>query len=162
MNDDREILRILERDARISVEKLAAMTGLSAERVRTTIQAAEADGRIRAYRARIDWERSGDARVFAFIDLAVQPQRDLGYDPIAEHIYRFPEVHSVYLVSGSQDLRVVLEGKTIQEVASFVAEKLAPIEGVRGTTTNFLLKKYKDDGVIFHEPSSDRRLAVTP
>ena len=162
MNEDLEILKILERDARISVEKLAAMTGRSAESVRATIAAAEADGRIRAYRARIDWEKTGESRVFAFIDLAVQPQRDLGYDHIAERVYRYPEVHSVFLVSGSQDLRVVVEGATIQEIANFVAEKLAPIDGVRGTTTNFLLKKYKDDGVIFHEPSTDRRLAVAP
>ena len=162
MNEDLEILRILERDARIPVEKLAAMTGRSAERVRTVIQEAEADGRIRAYRARIDWEKAGESHVFAFIDLAVQPQRDLGYDHIAERVYRYPEVHSVFLVSGSQDLRVVVEGKNIQEIANFVAEKLAPIDGVRGTTTNFLLKKYKDDGVIFHEPTADRRLAVAP
>ena len=162
MTEDLEILRILERDARISVEKLAAMTGRSAESVRKTIAAAEADGRIRAYRARIDWEKAGEERVFAFIDLAVQPQRDLGYDRIAERVYRYPEVHSVFLVSGSQDLRVVVEGKTIQDIANFVAEKLAPLDGVRGTTTNFLLKKYKDDGVVFHEPTADRRLAVAP
>jgi DNA-binding Lrp family transcriptional regulator len=159
---DLEILRILERDARLSAAQLAAMTGKSEGEVAAAIAAAELAGVIRSYRTRVDWEKAGAGRVYAFIDVAAQPERGTGYDRIAERIYRYPEVHSVYLVSGSQDLRVVVEGKTMQEVANFVAEKLATIDGVRGTATHFLLKKYKDDGDIFGDVPSDERLAVTP
>jgi len=157
-----EILHILERDGRTTPAEIAAMTGQTEDGVRETIREYEEAGTIRSYKTRIDWDRAGEPRVFAFIDVAAQPERGKGYDRIAERIYRYPEVHSVYLVSGSQDLRVVVEGRTMAEVANFVAEKLAPTEGVNGTTTNFLLKKYKDDGVMFHEPESDRRLAVSP
>jgi DNA-binding Lrp family transcriptional regulator len=157
-----EILHILEKDARTTPAQIAAMTGQTEETVQAAIARAESEGAIRSYKTRVDWEKAGEARVFAFIDVDAQPERGSGYDRIAERIYRYPEVHSVYLVSGSQDLRVVVEGRTMQEVANFVAEKVAPIEGVRGTATHFLLKKYKDDGVIFHEPDYDRRLAVTP
>jgi DNA-binding Lrp family transcriptional regulator len=156
------ILRILEADARATPTQIAQMTGQDELRVRETIDSLEQNGVLKSYKARVDWERAGRARVFAFIDVAAQPERGAGYDRIAERIYRYPEVHSVYLVSGSQDLRVVVEGATMQELAQFVAEKLAPIDGVRGTTTHFLLKKYKDDGVIFAPSEPDRRLAVTP
>jgi DNA-binding Lrp family transcriptional regulator len=162
MEAKNEILHILERDARTTPAQIAAMTGLSEERVERTVAEYEANGTIRSYKTRIDWEKAGEPRVFAFIDVSAQPERGAGYDRLAERIFRYPEVHSVYLVSGSQDLRVVVEGATMQEVANFVAEKVAPIEGVRGTTTHFLLKKYKDDGVIFAETEPDRRLAVTP
>jgi len=160
---DREILQILARDARTTPEQIAAMTGRPEAQVRAAIEAFEGRGVIRSYKARIDWERAGEPRVFAFIDVAAQPERGTGYDRIAERIYNFPEVHSVYLVSGSQDLRVVVEGRTLQEVSNFVAEKVATIDGVKGTTTNFLLKKYKDDGDVFADTGDgDRRLAVTP
>jgi DNA-binding Lrp family transcriptional regulator len=157
-----EILHILERDGRTTPAEIAAMTGQTEDAVRETIRDYEATGTIRSYKSRIDWDRAGEPRVFAFIDVSALPERGKGYDRIAERIYRYPEVHSVFLVSGSQDLRVVIEGRTMAEVANFVAEKLAPIEGVKGTTTNFMLKKYKDDGIIFHEPEYDRRLAVSP
>ena len=157
-----EILHILERDARTSLADIAAMTGKTEDEVRAAVHEYEERKIVRSYKTRVDWDRAGDPRVYAFIDVSAAPERERGYDRIAERIYRYPEVHSVYLVSGSQDLRVVIEGRTMQEIANFVAEKLAPIEGVRGTTTNFLLKKYKDDGVIFHEPESDRRLMVSP
>jgi DNA-binding Lrp family transcriptional regulator len=162
MDKTNEILHILEQDARTTPARIAAMTGLDEPAVRKTIADLEASGTIRSYKTRVDWEKAGEPRVFAFIDVAAQPERGTGYDRIAERIYRYPEVHSVYLVSGSQDLRVVVEGATMQEVANFVAEKLAPIEGVRGTATHFLLKKYKDDGVLFVDSEPDRRLAVMP
>jgi Transcriptional regulators len=163
MNELRNsVLRILERDARETPERIAAMLGAPEESVREVIAECEQYGMIRAYRTRIDWEKAGEPRVFAFLDVAATPERGTGYDRIAERIYRYPEVHSVYLVSGSQDLRVVVEGRTIQEVANFVAEKVATIDGVRGTTTHFLLKKYKDDGDLFVDDAPDRRLAVTP
>jgi DNA-binding Lrp family transcriptional regulator len=163
MTEDIEILRILAGDARATPAQIAAMTGRDEDAVRAAVTRMEGDGVIRSYKARIDWERAGEPRVFAFLDVSAQPERGTGYDRIAERIYRFPEVHSVYLVSGSQDLRVVVEGRTMQEVANFVAEKVATIEGVRGTSTHFLLKKYKDDGDIFADGGGDdRRLAVTP
>jgi DNA-binding Lrp family transcriptional regulator len=158
----KEILHILERDARTTPAQISAMTGIAEEAVIQIIADLEQSGVICSYKSRIDWDKAGEPRVFAFIDVAVQPERGSGYDRIAERIYRYPEVHSVYLVSGQQDLRVVVEGRTMQEIANFVAEKVAPVEGVRGTTTNFLLKKYKDDGVVFTGSEPDRRLAVTP
>lgn len=159
---ENQVLTILERDGRTSIARIAAMTGETEEAVQNAITAMEERGVIRSYKTRIDWEKAGEPRIFAFIDVDAQPERGHGYDRIAERIYRYPEVHSVYLVSGSQDLRVVVEGATMQEVANFVAEKLAPIEGVRGTTTHFLLKKYKDDGILFVDAEPDRRLAVIP
>lgn len=162
MNQHHDILRILEGNARATAAQIAAMTGRNEAEVQDAIAAFEAEGVIRRYRTRIDWEKAGEPRVFAFIDLAVTPERGTGYDRIAERIYRHPEVHSVYLVSGAQDLRVVVEGRTMQEVANFVAEKVATIEGVRGTATHFLLKKYKDDGDLFVDTEPDRRLAVSP
>lgn len=163
MNLTNEILQILERDARTTPSQMAAMTGAGEAEVKAAVAELEASGTIRSYKTRVDWEKAGTPRVFAFIDIAAHPERGTGYDRIAERIYRYPEVHSVYLVSGSQDLRVVVEGKTMQEVANFVAETLACIDGVRGTTTNFLLKKYKDDGIVFAgETEEVHRLAVTP
>lgn len=157
------VLHILERDSRTTPAVIAAQTGADEATVAAIIAEVEASGIIRSYKTRVDWERAGEPRVFAFIDVAAQPERGSGYDRIAERIYRFPEVHSVYLVSGTQDLRVVVEGVNIQEVANFVAEKLATIDGVKGTQTNFLLKKYKEDGVLFTDSGfEDRRLAVTP
>ena len=157
------VLPILEADARTSAASIAAQIGATTIEVTDAIADAERAGIIRSYRTRIDWERAESPRVFAFIDVSATPERGSGYDRIAGRIYRYPEVHSVYLVSGTQDLRVVVEGKTIQEVANFVAERLATIDGVRGTQTNFLLKKYKEDGVIFAgDETADGRLAVTP
>ena len=162
MNHKTDILHILERDARVTPAQIAAMTGRGEDEVREAITALEAEGTIRRYKTVIDWEKAGEPKVFAFIDVDATPERGSGYDRLAERIYRYPEVHSVYLVSGTQDLRVVVEGKTMREVAEFVAEKLAPIEGIRGTATHFLLKKYKDDGDLFVDSEPDRRLAVTP
>ena len=159
MND---VLKILERDSRIPVEKLAKMTGKPEKDIREFIAAAEKSGVIRRYKTIIDWEKAGVERVFAFIDVKVTPARGVGFDDVAERIYRFPEVHSVYLVSGTYDLRVVVEGENMKQVAFFVAEKLATIDRVQSTTTHFLLKKYKDDTEIFEEPGENHRLAVSP
>ena len=163
MSERNDILRILARDARTTPAQIAVMTGRTETEVQEAIAAYEANGTIRHYKTRIDWDRAGEPKMFAFIDVAVTPERGTGYDHIAERIYRYPEVHSVYLVSGAQDLRVVVEGRTMEELGNFVAEKIATIEGVRGTTTHFLMKKYKDDEDIFvDEVAPDRRLAVAP
>ncbi len=158
----REILKILERDAHAAPDQIAALTGLPEEEVRRQIQAWEESGIIRRYKTVIDWEKFCEEKVFAFIDVKVTPARGVGFDDVAERIYRYPEVHSVYLVSGTQDLRCVVEGRTIKEVADFVAQKLATIDRVNSTSTHFLLKKYKDDGDIFAESEADHRLMVTP
>ena len=122
----------------------------------------EKSGVIRRYKTVIDWERAGDERVAAFIDVSVTPERGTGFDDIAARLYRFPEVRSVFLVSGGHDLRVIVEGSNIREVANFVAEKLATVDRVTATNTHFLLKRYKEDGDIFVDAEPDQRLAVAP
>lgn len=157
-----EILRILDEDARLSPEEIATMTGKSAEEVRAIIEDCEQKGIIRRYKTVVEWEKLGEEPVIAFIDVKVSPERGVGFDDVAERIYRFPEVRAVFLVSGSHDLRVQVSGPSLKEVAFFVAEKLATIDRVQSTNTHFLLKRYKEDGVIFGAPEEDRRLAVTP
>ena len=157
-----ELLRILEADARTSVETIARMTGRPEAEVRDQIAEYERSGVIKNYKTVIDWDRAGAERVLAFIDVKVTPKRDVGFDDVAERIYRYPEVHSVWLVSGDYDLRVVIEGRTLQEVSSFVSKKLSTQDGVQGTSTHFVLKRYKEDNVVFAEEYSDPRLAVSP
>jgi len=157
-----QVLKILEEDSRVTPEEIAAMTGMSVEEVKTIIAECERTGIIRAYKTVIDWDKIREEPVMAFIDVKVSPERGVGFDDIAERIYRFPEVRAVYLVSGMHDLRVQVTGKSMKEVAFFVAEKLATIDRVQSTNTHFLLKRYKEDGIIFESPEADRRLAVTP
>jgi DNA-binding Lrp family transcriptional regulator len=157
-----EVLKILEGDSRLTPEEIAAMTGMSVEEVKAIISECERKGIIRAYKTVIDWDKVREEPVMAFIDVKVSPERGVGFDDVAERIYRFPEVRSVYLVSGMHDLRVQVIGKSIKEVAFFVAEKLATIDRVQSTNTHFLLKRYKEDGIIFEVPEGDKRLAVTP
>jgi DNA-binding Lrp family transcriptional regulator len=157
-----EILKVLERDARATPRQIAALTGLQEDAVAQQIREWEQAGVIRRYKTVIDWEKFGIERVFAFIDVRVSPARGVGFDDVAERIYRYPEVHSVYLVSGTQDLRCVVEGRNIKEIADFVAEKLSTIDRVNSCSTHFLLKKYKDDGDVFAETEADHRLMVAP
>lgn len=157
-----EILRILEENALITPDEISAMTGIPVDEVSSIIAECEKKGIIRCYRTVIDWDKTEENQIFAFIDVKVTPERGVGFDDIAERIYRYPEVHSVYLVSGTHDLRVVVGGTDMKEVAFFVADKLATIDKVQSTSTHFLLKKYKADGVIFEDPKEDRRLAITP
>jgi DNA-binding Lrp family transcriptional regulator len=138
------------------------MTGTPEDEVRRVVRDCEAKRIIRRYKTVVDWEKAGDERVSAFIDVKVSPAREVGFDDVAARIYRYPEVLSVYLVSGEYDLRVIVEGKTMHQVAFFVAEKLATIDRVQSTATHFLLKKYKEDGETFVDAEEDRRLAVTP
>ena len=146
-----EILKILENDARTTPEQIATMTGKSVAEVKKAIKQAEKDRTIIKYKTMINWERMEREEVSALIEVKVQPQRDVGFDALAERIYRFPEARTVYLVSGTYDLLVLVTGKTMQEVAGFVSKKLATLESVQGTVTHFLLKRYKEDGEIIED-----------
>lgn len=157
----REILKLLEKDARTTSEQIATMLGQPKAEVESLIRKAEKERVIVGYKTLINWKRLGEEGVWAFIQVKVQPQRDRGFDEVAERIYRFPETHSVYLVSGDYDLAVLIRGKTMQEVAGFVAQKLAPMESVQGTVTHFLLKRYKEDGEILEEEEKTKRLPLT-
>jgi len=156
----KEILKILESDARITPQKIAAMTGKPAAEVSKVIKKAEKDGTILKYKTVINWEKAGNDQVSALIEVRVAPQRDVGFDSLAERIYRFPEARSVYLLSGTYDLLVLVTAKTMQEAANFVTQKLALIEGVQGTTTHFLLKRYKEDGEILAGVQETKRQPV--
>ncbi len=158
---EKEILRILGENARLSDAEIARMMGIEEEEVHKIIAGLESKGIIRKYKAVINYEKAGIETVQALIDVKVGPERDTGYDSVAERIARFPEVQSVRLVSGEYDLSVLVSGKTMHEVAYFVAEKIAPLEQVRNTLTHFLLKTYKENGEIYGEEEQGKRLAVT-
>jgi len=156
-----EILKILEENARLSDKEIATLAGLKESEVKSIIEELETKGIIRKYKAIIDYEKAGIEAVQALIDIKVTPERSTGYDNIAERISKFPEVKSVRLVSGEYDLSVLVAGKTMREVAYFVAEKIAPLEQVRNTVTHFLLKTYKENGEMYGEEEEGRRLRVT-
>ncbi|MDF2955504.1 Lrp/AsnC family transcriptional regulator [Candidatus Alkanophaga liquidiphilum] len=163
MDDDikKELLKILEKDAKASEADIAAMLGVSEDDVKKAISELERRGVIRKYKAVINWEQAGVEKVYAIIDLKVSPERAKGYDSIAERIARFPEVRSVYLVSGDYDLQVMVSGDSMKEIAHFVAAKIAPLEQVNETNTHFLLKTYKEDAETFYEPEKNKRLAIS-
>ena len=157
-----DILEILESNARISIADLARLTKTNKKEVERLIKRYEKKGVIVKYKTVINKERLKDERpVVALIEVKVSPQKDVGFDSIAERIYKFPEVTSCYLLSGTYDLLLLVEGRDIHTVASFVAEKLAPLSSVKGTTTHFMLKKYKEDGVILVKGEKNKRLAIT-
>lgn len=158
----KQILKILEKNAKFSSDKIATMLDISAEEVDKRIKELEEQGVIVQYKTIIDWEKTDNDVVYAFINVRVIPERGQGFDAVAKRIYKFPEIHSLYLISGTNDLSVVIEGKSMKEIAYFVAEKLATIDHVQGTATNFVLKKYKIDGQILEKEEEDKRLAVTP
>ena len=162
----RQILELLERDATLTPETLATMIDRPVEEVRAQITAWERSGAIRRYRAVVDWDAVDDdptrETVTAFIDVSITPARGVGFDDVAGRIARFDEVRSVYLVSGSQDLRCTVTGPTIRAVSDFVSQKLSTIDRVRSTATHFVLKTYKRDGDAFQTPEPDHRLPVTP
>ena len=165
----REILELLERDAHLTHETIATMTGLPVEQVEAQVAQWQASGVIRRYTAVVDWDRAAAVGedtipevVTAFIDVSVAPARSVGFDDVAERISRFPEVRSVYLVSGGHDLRCTVTGRSIRAISDFVSQKLSTIERVQATATHFVLKAYKRDGVVFAEPEPDHRLRVTP
>ena len=156
------ILDILQEDCRIPLEKMAVMTGASIQEVAAAIDSLEARKIILRYSPTINWDRTDRERVEAMIEVRVTPQRDMGFDAIARRIYRFDEVKSVYLMSGSYDLLVLVEARSLKELAAFVSGKLSPLETVTGTATSFVLKRYKEEGVIFENDDADRRLVISP
>lgn len=156
-----ELLQILKEDCRVPLEQLATMTGAPLEEVAQTIDQMEKGGVILRYAPIINWDRTDRERVEAMIEVRVTPQRDQGFDAIAERIYRFDEVKSVYLMSGAYDLLLLVEAHTLKELAFFVSTKLSTLETVTGTATHFVLKRYKSDGVIFEGNNQDKRLVVT-
>ena len=152
-----EILKLLEKDARLSAEQIATALDLDVTEVKNEIVCMEKSGVILGYNTVVDWEKTERETVSAMIDVKLTPQRDRGFDRVAEKIYNYPEVKAVYLMSGSYDLSVLIEGKTMKEVAFFVSQKLAPIEAVISTATHFVLHKYKDTGVLYDTANIDER-----
>ena len=159
----KEIFEILEQNARATPEQISTMVDKPVSEVKKRIRQAEKDGTILKYKAIINWPRLEREDIWALIEVRITPQRGVGYDAIAERIYQFPEVYSAYLVSGTYDLSILVRGKNMQEISSFVAEKLAPLEQVQSVVTHFLLKRYKEYGEAFHVPKeTNRRLPITP
>jgi len=156
----KDILKILENDARTTTRQIAAMTGTPPAAVAKLIRQAEKDRIILKYKAIINWDKVEDEQVSAVIEVKLTPQKDVGFDSIAERIYRFPQTRSVYLISGTYDLFVLVAGKTNHEIADFVSQKLSHIEGVQGTVTQFMLKRYKEDGVIVEGKEEVKRQPV--
>ncbi|MCU5324857.1 MULTISPECIES: Lrp/AsnC family transcriptional regulator [Bacillus cereus group] len=158
-----ELLACLEKSSRLSVDTLAKLLNIEVEEVKKMVEKLEAEKIIVDYVTHIDWTKVKEhTGLTAMIDVKVTPKYGVGFDAVAEQIYRYSEVKSVYLMSGTYDLSITLEGKTMGEVAMFVSEKLATIESVVSTTTHFILKKYKHEGIIYEKNDDDKRIVVTP
>lgn len=151
------LLELLEKDCTQTPAQLAAQAGMSQEEVKAEIARLEDEGVILGYQAIVDWDRTRREAVTALIEVKVTPQSINGFDRIAERIYQYEEVESMYLMSGSFDLTVIISGRTLREVALFVGERLAPIEGVTGTATHFILKKYKEKHLVFRPQEQQER-----
>ena len=152
-----KLLELLERDCTQTAEQLSAQSGLTLEEVRREQKRLEDEGVILGYKAIVDWDRASREAVTALIEVKVTPQSIDGFDRIAERIYQYDEVESMYLMSGSFDLTVIISGRTLREVAQFVGERLAPLEGVTGTATHFILKKYKEKHLVFRPEKPQER-----
>ena len=161
ISDKERILQLIERDVRLDAKDIAVMIGKEEEYVKTILDECKREQVILGQKTIIDWEKTERELVSAIIELKVTPQRGSGFDRISERIYQYDEISSVYLVSGGFDIAVVVEGKTLKEVALFVAEKLAPMEEVISTATHFILKKYKVEGVILNNKTEDDREVIT-
>ena len=161
ISDKEKILKLIERDVHITPEKIAVMIGKDVSFVDKVLEECKQTQVILGEKTIIDWEKTDRELVSAIIELKVTPQRGSGFDKISEKIYQYDEISSVYLVSGGFDLAVIVEGRTVKEVALFVAEKLAPMEEVISTSTNFILRKYKTEGVILNHTTEDDREVIT-
>lgn len=158
-----DLLQIIEENGRMAIDVLSKMVELSESETERILQQLEDQRIIVEYGAVIDWRKVDNFEgVTAMIDVKVTPKREVGFDEIAKNIYRFPEVKSVYLMSGAYDLSVVVEGRSLSQVANFVSEKLSTLDSVISTTTHFIMKKYKHDGTIFDQGEDDRRIVVSP
>ena len=155
-----KILSYIETNSRIDMHDLAIMMGTDEATIMNELEEMEQAHIICGYHTLINWEKAGIEKVTAMIEVRVTPQRGMGFDKVAERIYNYPEVNSVYLISGGFDFMVTLEGKTLREVSEFVSDKLSPLDSVLSTKTNFILKKYKDHGTIFKEKKIDDREAI--
>ena len=157
-----ELLKILDRNKKvINQEEIARMTGSSAQEVGEQIAKLEKENVIVGYKTLINWYKTDRDVVIALIELRVTPQRGEGFDKVAERIYKYPQVKTLYLMSGAYDLAVIIEGKTMKEVALFVAQKLAPMDAILSTATHFVLKKYKEEGIVFEDDEKDTRQVIT-
>ena len=157
-----EILSVLEKNSKIDIKELAIMLGTNEETVFNEITAMEREGIICGYHTLIDWDKIDNEKVTALIEVRVTPHRGQGFDFVAERIYNYPEVHSVYLISGGFDLLITLQGKSLREVSAFVSDKLSTIDSVLSTATHFILKKYKDHGTVLNKEEKDEREVITP
>lgn len=157
-----QLLSIIEKNSRIDIAELAIIMGAPEIDIANELKAMEEEGVICGYHTLIDWEKTTIEKVSALIEVRVTPQRGQGFDTIAERIYKYPEVNSVYLISGGYDLLVTLEGKTLKEISGFVTDKLSTLDSVLSTATHFILKKYKDHGTILSKKYTDERMKVTP
>lgn len=157
MQEKRNILELLEKDARLTSRDIAVMLEKEEGDIKKMVSEMEKEGIVLGYRTIIDWDKTDKEYVSALIELKITPQRDRGFDRVAEKIYNYPEVESLYLMSGGFDLAVLIEGKTMREVAYFVANKLAPMEDVVATATHFVLRKYKDKGIVYGPAKTDER-----
>ena len=157
-----ELLSIIERNSRVDIKELAARLGVTEVDIANELEALERENVICGYHTLVDWEKTSVEKVTALIEVRVTPQRGQGFDRIAERIYNYPEVKSVYLISGGFDLLVTLEEKSLKEIAGFVSDKLSTLDSVLSTATHFILKKYKDHGTILEKKHIDEREAITP
>ena len=157
-----ELLSIIERNSRVDIKELAARLGVTEVEIANELEALERENVICGYHTLVDWEKTSVEKVNALIEVRVTPQRGQGFDRIAERIYNYPEVKSVYLISGGYDLLVTLEEKSLKEIAGFVSDKLSTLDSVLSTATHFILKKYKDHGTILEKKHIDEREVITP
>ena len=155
-----KILSYIETNSRIDMHDLAIMMGTDEATIMNELEEMEQAHIICGYHTLINWEKAGIEKVTAMIEVRVTPQRDMGFDKVAERIYNYPEVNAVYLISGGFDFMVILEGKTLREIAQFVSDKLSTLDSVLSTKTNFILKKYKDHGTVMAEQAKDERIEM--
>lgn len=160
MLDRYELLRLIEHNARLTQPELAVMLGTTEEAIAAELETLHNEDIILGYTTVVNWEKTSRESVTALIEVRLMPQRDKGFDKIAQHLYRYPQVTSCYLMSGGFDLMLIIEDSTLREVASFISNKVAPIEGVVSTATHFILKKYKSNGIVFDNRPIDKREAV--
>jgi DNA-binding Lrp family transcriptional regulator len=159
---DLELLRILEENSRLSTEEIATMTSLARAEVERRIGALEATQVIKRYSTVVNWEKAGNGEVSAIIELKVSPERDFGYDRIAERLSRFRQVKSLRLITGTYDLQLIVTGKNMQDVSRFVSEHVAPMDRIRETATHIIMKSYKENGNTFFEQPETERLPISP